>query len=335
MRVLHVDTAREWRGGQQQLLLLASMQPECAVALPPDAALYDRLVCAGVRVFPVHFQGSLRGTRSLKSVIQAFCPDVVAAHTSHGHGHCVASGHRPVVVHRRLDFSPSRWSRRKYAAADGFVAVSGGVATVLVDYGVPKSKIRVVWDCVEPALDQGTASILRRSMGLQTTDKLALCAGAVVGHKGHRYAIQALTYARQWHLAIAGKGPLSVELQAFARKQKVADRVHWLGHRDDLVDWFSAADRLVHPSTEEGMGQVVVEAMMAGCPVLVSDVGGLPEIVGNFGQIVPSGDGFALAQALQQPPVPPASFEVLARRFSPQALLKRTEAAYRFWLAVC
>ena len=63
MRVLHVDTAREWRGGQVQLRALArSRDAEQVVAAPEDAPLSAALVADGVTVHPVAFRGELRGT---------------------------------------------------------------------------------------------------------------------------------------------------------------------------------------------------------------------------------------------------------------------------------
>ena len=146
MRVLHVDTAREWRGGQTQLLHLARSMADCAVALPPDAPLRPALEQAGVRVLPVAFRGPFRGGRALAAAVRTFRADLVAAHTSHAHGHAVAVGTRPVVVHRRLDFAPGWGSRAKYRRATRFVAVSAAVGAVLERSGVEPGRIDVVLD---------------------------------------------------------------------------------------------------------------------------------------------------------------------------------------------
>ena len=59
------------------------------------------------------------------------------------------------------------------------------------------------------------------------------------------------------------------------------------------------ADLLVHPSTEEGRGQAVIEALLAGLPVVATEVGGIPETLGGIGVTVPPGSPSALACAIR------------------------------------
>src|SRR5690606_30908804 len=84
-RVLHVDTAREWRGGQTQLLHLAASGPPCAVALPPDAPLRPALEARGVPVFPIEARGGWWGAGALADAARRYGADLIAAHTSHAH----------------------------------------------------------------------------------------------------------------------------------------------------------------------------------------------------------------------------------------------------------
>jgi glycosyltransferase involved in cell wall biosynthesis len=106
-----------------------------------------------------------------------------------------------------------------------------------------------------------------------------------------------------------------------------------LGQRQDVAAVLAAVDLLVHPSVEEGMGQAVVEAMAAGRPVLVSDAGGLPEVVGDLCTPVPAGDAVALAAAIRarlDSPGDPQRFVQRARdHFSVDTMVEGTLAAYR------
>ena len=76
--------------------------------------------------------------------------------------------------------------------------------------------------------------------------------------------------------------------------------LRWLGLREDIPALLAGARVFVHPSLSEGLGMAVVEAMMAGKIVVASRVGGIPEIVGKDGLLVPPGDPLALAEALEQ-----------------------------------
>jgi len=101
--------------------------------------------------------------------------------------------------------------------------------------------------------------------------------------------------------ALFGEADYVAELRRRAEAPDLAGRVHWLGHRDDVPAVLQRADLFVHvPTAPEPFGQTVVEAMAAGLPVVVSDVGAPPRIVGdNAGLVVPHGDAVALADTLR------------------------------------
>ena len=131
LSVLHIDTALEWRGGQQQLVYLAegmrARGHRVRVATPPTSALATRLdpeieqVAIGVGWSP-------RTAWTLRSLARSGGVDVFACHTATGHSLMALLG-LPAVVHRRVDFEVggNAWSRWKYKRALHFVAVSAGV----------------------------------------------------------------------------------------------------------------------------------------------------------------------------------------------------------------
>lgn len=304
MKVLHVDTASEWRGGQVQLALLVRAAPGLGVAVVPGAPLSRAL--SGVA--PVHpVLGGPLAAVHLRALIRALRPDLIAAHTSRAHSLALlAAGGRPVIVHRRVDFTVGKGvigplKRLKYRAATGYVAVSDAVRRVLIDGGVAPERIDVVPDAVDPApwtraVDRAAA---RERLGVPDGVPWLVAVGALVEHKGHRVLIDALRGVPDAHLTIAGDGPLRGRLEAQAAG--LGSRVRFLGQRGDVPEWLGAADRFVHPSLEEGLGQAVIEAMLAGVPVVASRAGGVPEVVGEDGVLVPPGDVAALTAALLAP----------------------------------
>ncbi len=343
MRVLHVDTAREWRGGQTQLLHLVRGAPDQAVALPPDAPLRPALEEAGVSVFPVDFQGVWRGTAALRRAAGAAGAELVAAQTSHGHGHAVlARTGLPVVVHRRLDFAPGRdpLTRLKYRLPQGYVAVSTAVARILEQAGVPSERIAVVHDGVDPAPllhPRGLREVTRHRLGLPADAPLVGAVGALVLHKGHRHLVEAMV-GLEAHLVIAGEGPLRADLEAQIQRLGLQDRVLLVGRVEDVPALIEALDLFAHPSVEEGMGQAVVEAMLAGVPVVATSAGGLVDVVedGISGVLVAPGRAGALTRAISAGLRGPGAAKrraTVAReralsRFSVERMVGETLAAY-------
>jgi len=107
------------------------------------------------------------------------------------------------------------------------------------------------------------------------------------------------------HLIIAGDGPLRAELEAEASRLKIAGRVQFLGfvNQSQLPALYRSADVMVLPSEYDPCPVVVCEAMLCGCPVILSDkIRGRLELVrsGDTGFIYPCGDVDALADTLQR-----------------------------------
>lgn len=105
-------------------------------------------------------------------------------------------------------------------------------------------------------------------------------------------------------LNLAGRGPMREELESLARELGVQEDVHFLGPRDaaQISSWMRASDVLCMSSHNEGLPNVVLEAMASGLPVVATDVGGIHEIVDApwKGLLVPPENEEALAQGLRR-----------------------------------
>lgn len=315
MKIVHVDTATEWRGGQQQLAYLLAGRPTDRWAGVPGSPLAE---VVGPPHIPLRPGGDPRNALALLGVEA----DLFAAHTPHAHGICLLADKR-TVVHRRVDFRPrDPWKYRRVA---GIVAVSRAVAEVMVRAGVPRERIDVVYDGVAPAEDGPSFEATPRPV--------YACVGALVDHKGHKYAVDAM-FSTRGSLLLAGEGVNRLALQTRIRERGLEGRVRLLGQLPEVGGLFGSIDALVHPSLEEGFGQVVVEAMLAGCPVVATTAGGLPEVVGDAGELVPPGDADALAAGMLRVLDRPRGGGIAqARRFSVAAMVAGTTAAYARFLA--
>jgi len=144
-----------------------------------------------------------------------------------------------------------------------------------------------------------TAS-LRQELGIAAHAPLILAVGNLYPVKGHRYLISALAeLPSNTHLAIAGRGAGEIALLAHVSELGLADRVHLLGHRDDIPALLAAADVFVHPSLNEGLPLAVLEAMFAGRPIVATDVGDVARAVGaDSALLVAPGNADELAAAI-------------------------------------
>lgn len=141
-------------------------------------------------------------------------------------------------------------------------------------------------------------------------------------------------------LQVVGDGPLADQLHEKTSRLGLSERVEWLGYRDDVRDLLADADLFVLPSVSEAYGIAMVEAMAAGLPVVGSDVGGIPEVLGPLADhwTVPPREPRAWADTIERiVEMPPSHRSALGRRlrerarrhFSPDQYISRITGLYR------
>jgi glycosyltransferase involved in cell wall biosynthesis len=207
---------------------------------------------------------------------------------------------------------PFRWFERYcFKHADAILACGTRVAQTLRSKGY-RGDLHVVaipTDTLAFAPDPAGGAGWRRKAGLPADMLLIGYAGKLVEEKGLRTLLHAFAdVARanpRAHLILAGGGPLHDELIATASEMGLAERVHLPGiiHNSDLPAFMNALDVFVLPSEtrsnwREQFGRVIVEAMSCGVPVVGSDSGEIPTVLGDAGLIFHEGDSAALAGQL-------------------------------------
>jgi len=234
-----------------------------------------------------------------------FYPDGVAAVML---GRCFG---KPVTITARGSdihvLAQHRWPRKmiQWAAreAAGIVTVCEALKGSLVALGVSPDKIRVLRNGVDlEKFRPGDRAAARDKHGIDGVTLLSV--GNLVPLKGHDLAIKALASLPQARLVIVGEGPEETSLRGLAAELKVADRVRFLGRlpQDALPSLYLAADVLLLLSTHEGWANVLLEAMACGTPVVASNVGGTPEVVGasDVGELVHERSPSHVAEAIQR-----------------------------------
>lgn len=284
---------------------------------PPDCSLATEAAAAGHQVMPLDIAGEinlprdLRAARQLRGILTRLQPDILHIHSAKAGlvGRlAVLLPPRPRVVLTVHSFVfDERMGARKRAlvalaerwlagVTDVTIAVSAALKDELVaQMRLQPARIRVIYHGV-PFLDAP-----------ETVADTAPCIGTVARlapQKGLdillRAAALVVARAPDTRVSIIGDGPLRPELEALAAELGIADRVEFLGFREDAVARMRAISVFVLSSTRETFGLTLVEALSQRVPVVATRVGGIPEVVedGVTGLLVAPNDPAALADGI-------------------------------------
>ncbi|HEX6738012.1 MAG TPA: glycosyltransferase [Vicinamibacteria bacterium] len=355
MRVLHVDSARSWRGGQNQVLLaargMAARGHQVALACQQGGVLEGRARQTGLEVAGLRFQGDLSpgAVLPLARLLKRFRPDVVQLHDPHAvSAGLLAARLRPgarLLATRRVDFPLRGWlSRAKYRACGRVVAVSRAIAAVLAAAGLSPARLSVVYEGVPDRAPQGGGRAALQALGVPAGAPLVGNIAALTDHKDHPtlLAAAATVVAQRPEVRFVivgdGEGGARATLEARARALGLEGRCLFLGFRDDLDALLPAFDVFCLSSHMEGLGTSLLDAMAFARPVVATRAGGIPEAVedGVTGRLVPVRDPAALAAGLLEALADPARAAAWGRagraryqeRFTADRMVESSLAVY-------
>jgi glycosyltransferase involved in cell wall biosynthesis len=355
MKVLHVEGGSRLYGGAQQVLYLleglAGRGHANMLACPAGCDLARAAIpFAEVQGLTLRGDADVGMAWRLARLIRAARPDLIHLHSRIGAdvwGGVAARLIRIPVVHtRRVDNPEPRWLVAvKYRLHDRVIAISEGIARVLLGEGLPAEKLRVVrsavdWQRWASPCDR---AVVAARLGVPADGLLIGVVAQLIPRKGHRHLVETLPTLVAahpgLHVLFFGQGPLEGELKGQIAELGLAGRVQLAGFREDLDRLLPCLDLLVHPATMEGLGVALLQAASAGVPILASRAGGIPEAVreGVNGLLVPPGDAAALGAALARLLADPnlrrrlgaGGRELMRREFSIDAMVEGNLAVYR------
>jgi glycosyltransferase involved in cell wall biosynthesis len=233
-----------------------------------------------------------------------------------------AAQHMPAGPWRRIGRHGGYYNLRFYKGCDLLVANTRDIEQSIIQRGWPAERVRYIRNFA--AIDARPA-LPRTSFDTPAGVPLALSMGRLHPDKAHDITLRALAKLPGVWLWLAGSGPEEAALKRLAAELGVADRVRFLGWRDDPGALYRAADLCLFPSRVEPLGNVVIQAWAYGLPIVTAAAIGPAALVrdGEDGLIVPIEDSEAVAAAAARVISQPGLAERLRA-----AGLARAEAEY-------
>ncbi|HBB66365.1 MAG: hypothetical protein A2X28_02245 [Elusimicrobia bacterium GWA2_56_46] len=310
--IFHLDDGKELRGGQRQLLYLVKELNKLGhlnhIVCRKNSPLFlaARKKGFSVTTLPYFFEWDPVSALLLSGRVGTIAAagahrgrPILHSHTSHTAAvSYLASLNTPCVriAHRRVDFVPGGGfsSRLKYGTAHRVIAISNPVKKIMLSLGLPESKVAVVnstADLDEIPWKNGDFEKYREAARRTIAGRFGIPAGApwigsliaLVPHKDPENFVKAAALVAEKHpearFLLAGAGCLAEKVRRLAETLDLAGKFHLLGHYGDSYELLSALDIFVLPSSEEGMGSVLIEAMNSRVPIAATRAGGITDVI--------------------------------------------------------
>ena len=320
------------RGSEENALENSAREAGLDAYSIPEQGRFDTTVMTGLRNIVDKLRPDILESRNVKS---HFFVRLLGLHKRYpwvawNHGYTATN--QMDRAYNLLDY----WSLR---GAFRVVTVCRPFVDRLVSQGVKRDKVAILHNYVKPfeRPPQEAVRDVRRTLGLDETEAVILCAGRLSGEKGHADLLAATAMLTRmgklppFRVVIAGKGPERDALLQQAKTLGVTDKVAFVGFQRNMAPYFAMANAMALPSHSEGSPNVVLEAMAAGLPIAATCVGGVPEILldGQTALMVPARDPAAMSAAISKLLTDSELSRRLGQAAREEALNRYTLGSYR------
>jgi glycosyltransferase involved in cell wall biosynthesis len=305
MLIAHTESSHGWGGQEIRILteskMLISRGHRIILLADPDSLIAQRAELYGVRVHPLRLEKKrLREVFAMRKALHSLKPDIVSTHSSTDHWVTALArlliSSKPAIVRTRHISAPvssnlaTRWLYR--TGCEAVVTTGESIRQHLIESGLTDShKARSVPTGIDLE-DFGPRA--RQAHGHIRAQLKANEAAMIFGNvatlrswKGHHDLISAFAQISadvpQSRLLIVGDGPQAESLRDLSKQLGVGNRVIFVGHQQDVRQYFDAIDVFVFPSyANEGVPQAILQAMACGLPIITTAAGSIEEAVSDY-----------------------------------------------------
>ncbi len=337
-------------GGERSFLSIADRlrdQFEFLILSPDYGSLAQEIQHSGLKHIPFHLReasGERRSDQSLCAELQQVlsqsnCQLLHANSVTLARflGRMLPEFRLPVTGHLRDIMQLSQKAIGDLQQLNALIAVSQATAACYVEQGLPREKISVIYNGIDPRpFSEPPGFTLSKELHVPGDHHFAAVIGQICLRKGQDVFFEALkTLAPQfpdWHYLILGERystkqesrDFVAKLELLVEQAHMQEQVHWLGYINDVPTILQQCELLIHPARQEPFGRVLLEAAAAGVPILSTRVGGTEEMLVHeqSAWLVPAGDPVAIAKGCQRLMADPQLRQALGREAQTQVLAR-------------
>ena len=281
---LHINTSKTWRGGENQLFLLAQGLKERnfqqIVLCNEHSPLAEKCKKENIRFLTLTFDKKFQFFSNLNKIQQIITKNnikVIHAHTAKSHTFGLLSKIRSkqlkLIIARRVDFHIqknflSHW-KYKTKLNDYFICVSQNIRNILIKDGLTPDKLVTVYSGID--LKKNSLNCKNKELHKEfDLDKDYILIGnvaALVEHKDQKTLLKAISQIqtdKKYKFLIVGEGKLKKKLEKQCKSLNLQDKVIFTGFRTDIENILDQLDIFTLTSKEEGLGTSLLDAMKKG-----------------------------------------------------------------------
>ncbi|MBK7104085.1 MAG: glycosyltransferase family 4 protein [Ignavibacteriae bacterium] len=302
MNILHVDTEKYWRGGQQQVLYLHEGLIKQGISslliCNKNSEIKNRCIEKNLPFIEINILGELDlfSAYKISKLCKANTIDIIQAHSAHALTIAIIAklfySKLKLIAVRRVDFHIRKniLSKLKYSnkKVDKIVCISEFIKKVLMEDGIDENKLLSIRSGTDVnkfdniSVDDKLMKTLKNNSDTFLIGTVA----AFAGHKDYPNLLKAFKIVKAKYenakLCIVGDGPLKNEIENIARKLNIYYDIYFVGFQNDIGMYLKIFDLFVLSSKKEGLGTSIIDAMSIGLTIVATNTGGIPELIKNY-----------------------------------------------------
>lgn len=358
MRILEITDAKGWSGGAQQALFLSvglkQRGRHVILACWDSSEIKKRAIKENIPIATLKMRQEydIFAILELAKIIKEHKIDIVHAHHPKAHSLGLAANalaKAPIFLYTRRVIFPIRksfFSQIKYKSRriDKIVAVSEGVKTILVEYGIKPERIEVIHSGTDISRfnPEINSHKIRKEFNIPDDFSVVSLIGNFSYYKGHTFFLKAipliLKEMPKTKFIITGRDTDNKELKNLVVKLDISQNTILTGFRRDIPDILAATDLSVNASLQEGFAGTIRESLAMEKPVVATNVGGNPEMVidNQNGLLIPPENSDAIAEGVIKllgdkevlKKMGEEGHRIVKEKFSVEAMVAKTEKLY-------